>query len=213
MLHKTLPGYRGTEKGGAIKKASSNNDLRWINGSTRRIPRSWLQELNVFPAPEGNWESRSHYLTINFSPGSAPRRLANGSGARKCGPKLRTPARSICLKWQLPVRDRPSLREQGQGHFPSVRPLFLPLHSWRKPLHALYMHSRRKPRCIPESWPGDLFAAHTAPWADLSIAHSVLSCPFSCFPLTGLQDTGPRSYFLLNQPLLQGLALEQPLEK
>lgn len=103
MLHKVLPGYRGTEKGEAIKKASSNNDLRWINGSTRGTPRSWLQELNVFSVPKGHWESRGHYLTINFSPGSAPGRLANRSGARKCGPKLRVPARSIRPKWQLPA--------------------------------------------------------------------------------------------------------------
>lgn len=158
MLHKALPGYRGTEKGEAIKKASSNNDLRWVNGSTRGTPRSWLQELNVFSVPKGHWESRGHYLTINFSPGSAPGRLANGSRARKCGPKLRVPARSICPKWQLPAPppsvppsppspDKPSLREQEQGHVPSARPSFLPL---------LYMHCWRKPRCNPESWPETL---------------------------------------------------------
>lgn len=92
MLPRVLPGYRGTEKGGIVRRASSNHDFGWINGSTRGTPRSWWQELHVFPVPEGNWESQGHYLPINLSPGSAPGWLANRSGARKYGRKPRTPA-------------------------------------------------------------------------------------------------------------------------
>lgn len=157
-----------------------------LNGSVRGTPRSWLQELSVCDRPEGKWEARGHYLTINFH--QAQRQ---GAPPRGAGPEAENMSteRSICPKQQLLLRDGMSLREQGV--LSPTHPFFLPL---------LFLHSRRKPPRTPESWPETLSLLTQCPRVNLSITRALLSCPLPC-SLPGLQETRPQPDLLLNQPL------------
>lgn len=122
---------------------------------------------------------------------------AKCSGARKCGLKLQGQHRGVSsLDGDSSGTGQSQGAACGQG---TSSHTLLPFHPGGNLPRSLSLTQR--PSCCSHGTQDSL-----------STTPSGSSCPFSCFPSTGLQEGGPRSYFLLNQHLPPGPGLQEPLK-